>query len=119
MLRYRPGMRRRRPIDTSVVAGASLTLLALAVSGCFTTAADFGDDAETFIEDNDELREALFPDSDIGFTTATCVDPTSQDVGTTFPCTATDGNGEVWEFEIVITGSSQYDVDVARRPAGS
>jgi hypothetical protein len=100
-------------------AGVSLTLLALCVTGCFTTAGDFGDDAETFIESDEALRDALFPDSDTGFTTVTCVDPANQDVGTTFPCTATDGNGDVWEFEIVITGSSEYDVNLARRPADS
>jgi hypothetical protein len=97
--------------------GASLALLTIGVAGCFTTAADFGDDAETFIVENDELREALVPGS--SFTTATCVDPENQDVGTTFVCTAIDGDGEVWEFEIVITGSSEYDVNVARRPTGS
>jgi hypothetical protein len=101
-------------------AGApSLVLLALVVSGCFTTAADFGDDAETFIASNEELRATLFPDSDTGFTTVTCVDPENQDVGTAFPCTATDGDGEIWEFEIVITGSNEYDVNLARRPDGS
>jgi hypothetical protein len=99
--------------------GVALAVLAMGVAGCFTTAADFGDDAETFIESNDELRDALFADADAGFTTATCVDPANQNEGTTFACTATDTNGEVWEFEIVITGSSEYEVSVTRRPAGS
>jgi hypothetical protein len=99
--------------------GASLALLAVGLSGCFTTAADFRDDAETFIAEDDELREALFPGSETGFAAVTCDDPADQDVGTTFPCTATDDNGEVWEFEIVITGSSEYDVNIARRPADS
>jgi hypothetical protein len=106
-------------VRTSRGAGAALAIVAVGLSGCFTTAADFGDDAETFIEDDAELREALFPDSDTGFDTATCVDPANQDEGTTFPCTATDGNGDVWEFEIVITGSNEYEVTVARRPDGS
>lgn len=100
-------------------AGAAFVLLAAGLTGCFTTAADFRDDAEAFIADDDELRAALFPDSDTGFATVTCVDPANQDVGTTFPCTATDDNGGVWEFEIVITGSSEYDVEVARRPVDS
>lgn len=94
-------------------------MLAAGLTGCFTTAADFGSDAETFIQEDDELRAALFPDSDVSFSSATCVDPENQDEGTTFPCTATDSNGDVWEFEIVITGSSEYEVNVARRPAGA
>ena len=87
--------------------------------GCFTTAADFQNDAEDFIEQNDELRAALFPDSDAALTTATCAEPPNQDEGTTFPCTATDTTGATWEFEIVITGSSEYEVNVARRPVES
>ena len=65
---------------------------------------------------DDDLRAALFPDSDDSFTTATCAEPENQDEGTTFACTATDTTGATWEFEIVITGSSEYEVNVARRP---
>jgi hypothetical protein len=121
MLRYRPEMRRsrRRPFDPPLVGVASLAVLTVGLAGCFTTAADFRNDAETFIEENDELREALFSGSDTSFETATCVEPENQDEGTTFPCTAIDSTGATWEFEIVITGSSEYEVNVARRPAGS
>jgi hypothetical protein len=89
------------------------------LAGCFTTAADFQSDAENFIEQNDELRTALFPDSDDRFTIAACAEPANQDEGTTFACTATDTTGATWEFEIVITGSSEYEVNVARRPVDS
>ena len=101
------------------MSAAALAVLAGSVTGCFTTAADFGNDAETFIEQNDELRVALFGDSGTSFETATCVAPENQDEGTTFPCTAIDTDGDSWEFEIVITGSSEYEVNVSRRPAGS
>jgi hypothetical protein len=87
-----------------------------ALSGCFTTTADFRNDAETFIVENPELRAALFPGTDATFSTATCAEPANQDEGTTFPCTAIDSNGDTWEFEIVISGSTEYDVNVARRP---
>jgi hypothetical protein len=89
------------------------------LAGCFTTAADFRTDAETFIEQNDNLRDALFPATDDSFTTATCAEPENQNEGTTFACNATDTTGATWEFEIVITGSSEYDVNVARRPVES
>jgi hypothetical protein len=98
---------------------ALLATLSVGLTSCFTTAADFRNDAETFIEENDELREALFSGSDTAFETATCAEPTNQDEGTTFPCTAIDSMGDTWEFEIVITGSSEYEVNVARRPVGS
>ena len=111
--------RRRRPFHTPLSAAASLAVLAGTLAGCFTTAADFRNDAETFIEENDELREALFSGSDTAFETATCVEPENQDEGTTFPCTAIDTTGATWEFEIVITGSSEYEVNVARWPADS
>jgi hypothetical protein len=119
MLRYRPEMRRarRRPLRTPLLSVASLAVLTMGLAGCFTTTADFRNDAETFIEENDELREALFSGSDTAFETATCVEPGNQDEGTTFPCTAIDSEGATWEFEIVITGSTEYEVNVARQPS--
>ncbi len=93
--------------------------LGAVLAGCFTTAADFRTDAEDFIEQNEELRGALFPATEDSFTTATCAEPENQDEGTTFACTATDTTGAAWEFEIVITGSSEYEVNVARRPVDS
>lgn len=86
------------------------------LAGCFTTTADFRTDAETFIVENAELRDALFPETDATISSATCAEPANQDEGTTFPCTAIDSNGAAWEFEIVISGSTEYEVNVARRP---
>lgn len=103
----------------SLVSAAALVALAGVVAGCFTTAADFRNDAEEFIEQDDELRAALFPDTADSITSATCAEPANQDEGTTFPCTATDTAGATWEFEIVITGSNEYEVNVARRPDGA
>ncbi len=118
--RYGPGMRRpRRPFERNRSSLASLAVLTVGLAGCFTTTADFRSDAEAFIVENDDLRTALFEDSDTSFTTATCVEPENQNEGTPFACTAIDSNGDSWEFEIVITGSSEYDVNVARRPVGS
>ena len=111
--------RRQRSRTRGWSSAAAIGALTAGLAGCFTTAADFRTDAETFIEDDDELRVALFPDSADRFTTATCAEPENQDEGTTFSCTATDTTGASWEFEIVITGSSRYDVNVTRRPVGS
>ena len=102
-----------------MVAVASLAGLVAGVTGCFTTAADFRSDAETFIQEDEDLRAALFPDTDSTFTSATCVEPENQDVGATFSCTATDSTGDTWEFEVEITSSTEYEVNVARQPTGS
>lgn len=106
-------MRATRP---TLALGLLLGAGAIGLTGCFTTAADFGNDAETFIVENEELRAALFAETDTSFVRATCVDPKNQDVGTTFACTATDSDDDVWEFEIVITGSTEYEVNVSRFP---
>ena len=39
-----------------------------------------------------------------------------QNAGTTFPCTAIDENGEIWEFSAEIGGGGTYEVIVARDP---
>ena len=98
---------------------AAMAVSAFGLSGCFTTSADFRTDAETFIVEDVGLREATFPDADATFVTATCAEPENQDEGTRFPCKAVDSSGDTWEFEIVITGSSGYDVNITRRPLGS
>lgn len=93
---------------------------AAGLSGCFTTSADFADDAETFIENDIELRDTLRAQGQLDptaeFETASCTDPANQNEGTAFPCTATDSTGAVWEFEIVITGTNEYEVNLSRAP---
>jgi hypothetical protein len=108
-------MRRRGQL----IATAAMIALPAGLSACFTSAADFQKDAETFILENDELREALLSEADERFVEATCAEPSSQDEGTTFACTATDSSGETWEFEIEITSSSEYEVNLTRAPAES
>ncbi len=85
---------------------------ALVLAGCFTTTADFKNDAEQFILENEGLAEGV----GTGFTSATCQEPENQDTGTTFPCTAIDDQGRSWEFSIEITGSNEYEVNVSRFP---
>jgi hypothetical protein len=101
----------------TLLATVAMVALPIGMSACFTTAADFQDDAETFIVENDELREALLSEADARFVDATCDEPANQDEGTTFACTATDSNGATWEFEIEITSSSEYEVNLSRAPA--
>jgi len=97
----------------TVGASVATVLAAAALAGCFTTAADFRSDAEAFILDNEDLAEAL----DTTFTEATCAEPQSQAVGSTFDCDAVDADGRPWEFQIVITATNEYEVNVSRRPS--
>lgn len=115
-MRYRREMPARQPLAS--IAALAIAL-AVGLTGCFTTAADFSDDAESYIIENDTLSNALFPDSDTTFTAATCDEPADQEVETRFACTATDSDGGEWEFTMVITGSSDYEVNVARYPEGA
>lgn len=96
-----------------VVASAVLMAGAAALSGCFTSTADFQGDAETFILENEELATVL----ETEFTEATCAEPQSQAVGSTFDCDAVDVEGRPWEFQIVITATNEYEVNVSRRPS--
>lgn len=93
-------------------AALPLLLASSLLSACFTTAADFKNDAEDFIEENVGLSEALGVD----FVLAACEEPTSQDVGTTFACTAQDDQNRTWEFVVEITDSNEYEVNLARQP---
>lgn len=102
--------RRMRSVPATIAAGV---LAACALAGCFTAAADFQADAETFILENEELADAL----ETTFADATCAEPQSQAVGSTFDCDAVDAEGRPWEFQIVITATNEYEVNVSRRPS--
>jgi len=95
----------RRPALVVVVAAVSL-------AGCFTSTADYRKKAERFIVENPGVAEGL----GVALVSATCVEPTNQDVGTTFACTATDENGDTWGFEVEIGESNRIDVSVSDRP---
>lgn len=84
----------------------------LLLAGCFTTTADFKNDAEDFIVENENLSDSL----EVAFTSATCQEPERQDVGTMFTCDAVDDQNRTWEFTIEITGENEYEVNVSRFP---
>lgn len=88
------------------------TLGALALSGCFTTAADFRAEAETFILEDETVADGL----GVALVSATCDEPADQEVGTVFDCTAIDANGDEWGFEVEIAESDSIDVSVSERP---
>jgi hypothetical protein len=101
---------RHNILTPSVVLAA-----ALALSGCFTSTSDFQNEAEKFILEDEGLAEAV----ETTFTTAECEEPVDQNPDTTFTCIAIDGEGEEWEFEIVILDSDEYEVNVSRFPTST
>jgi chloramphenicol-sensitive protein RarD len=79
---------------TAAVAVAAAAVL----SSCGAGAAEFRRQAEAFIESRD-MRDA----QGHTYSNATCEEPTSTDVGTTFTCTALDEQRRDWEFTVVVT----------------
>ena len=92
------------------LAFASIAVVSLA--GCFTSTADYREEAETFIVENAGVADGI----GVALVSATCAEPANQEVGTTFACTATDENGDTWGFEVEIGESNRIDVSVSDRP---
>jgi hypothetical protein len=101
---------------------ALLAVGSIGLSGCFTTSSDYQRDAEEFIVGDEDLRLELFAVGESltadtpKFTSATCDDPQSQDVGTTFLCTAKDTDDGDWVFQVEIQESNTYGITVSRQP---
>lgn len=98
----------RVPARSCIAAVAAAVLL----GGCFTSTADFANDAEDFI------AEQVASQLDVDFLSVDCDEPARQDVGTRFACTATDTSGGVWTFDNEITAENEFTVNLDRRPDG-
>ncbi len=83
---------------------------AVALSGCFTSTADFKTDAETFIV------ERVAPEVEAEFTSVNCDEPLDQQIDTRFACQAIDADGGVWEFDNVIDAEGEFTVNISQRP---
>jgi hypothetical protein len=93
------------------------TIVAMVASGvvllgaCSADEKDFKDEGESYIESED-FTSAL--EGSIGvavtFTDASCDEPSSTDVGTTYTCTATGDDGVEYTFEVEITDDSELTV---------
>jgi hypothetical protein len=94
----------------------SVTALALAcaLSGCFTTTADYQQKAEEFIVEDEDVAATL----GVTLVSATCEEPADQEVGTVFACTAVDDTGETWGFDVEIAESDRIELTVSDQPAG-
>lgn len=90
-----------RPIANIVclVVGSSVLV------ACSTSPGDFKSEGEKFIQSPELAQEAGYK-----FSKATCEEPVSTTVGSQFSCTATDNDGDDWEFVIEITGERELTV---------
>ncbi len=68
---------------------------------------DFRSDAEDFLESDGGAVESQLG---VGLDRASCEEPVSTDVGTTFACTAVVDDGVTYEFSVEITGDDSYQV---------
>jgi hypothetical protein len=80
----------------------AVALVALAACSADTT--DYRSQTEDFITDNAEVQEFIGVD----VVEATCVEPSSTEVGTEYTCEAVDADGEVWDFEVTINADDQF-----------
>lgn len=102
-----------RKTTASIIAIAA----ALGLAACSRDTGDFQSAAEDYIEsDNDEFVRAINetlqagddpPDENVEFDEATCEEPESTDVGTTYACTATDNTDTLWDFDVEITDDDE------------
>lgn len=90
----------RRTVVLCTLAGASLSTV-----GCSTSSGDFKSEGEKFLQSPELAQEAGYK-----FSNAECEDPSSTTVGTQFSCTATDNDGDDWEFVVEITGERELTV---------
>lgn len=88
-----------------VIGALTIGLGALVVSSCSTTPADYKSEGEKFLQSPELAKEAGYK-----FSRAKCAEPTSTSVGTQFTCTATDNDGDDWEFVVEVTGDRELTV---------
>jgi hypothetical protein len=89
-----------------------LVTAAVGVGGCFTTTADYRQEAEDFIVADDAIAGEL----GVAMVSATCDEPADQESGTTFACTAIDADGAEWGFDVEIRDGNRFGVRVSAFP---
>ncbi len=80
----------------------------LLLTSCFTTAADFQKEAASFIAEDEGIAEVL----EVTMASATCEEPSSRAIGTTFRCEAEDTDGGSHSFVVEITGDTSFEVTI-------
>ena len=90
----------------TLIAIAGIAAIA-GFAACSPDSTDFKSEGEDFLEDTDG---DVASGTGFTFSDADCEKPSSTDEGTTYDCTATDDEGDVWDFSIEITGERELTV---------
>lgn len=94
-----------RYVSVRTIPVTAAILITGMLSGCSTSPQDFKTEGENFLQSPELAQEAGYK-----FSRAKCEEPGSTTVGTQFTCTATDNDGDDWEFVIEITGDRELTV---------
>lgn len=94
-----------RHVSHRIVPMAAVILVVGTLSACTTSPQDFKAEGEKFLQSPELAQEAGYK-----FSRAKCEEPASTSVGSQFTCTATDNDGDDWEFVIEITGERELTV---------
>lgn len=94
-----------RYVPNRIITVTAVILAAGTLSACSTSPQDFKTEGEKFLQSPELAQEAGYK-----FSRAKCEEPASTAVGTQFTCTATDNDGDNWEFVVEITGERELTV---------
>jgi hypothetical protein len=94
-----------RHVSNRIIPATAVIVVAGMLSGCSTSPQDFKTEGEKFLQSPELAQEAGYT-----FSRAQCEEPASTTVGTRFTCTATDNDGDDWEFVVEITGERELTV---------
>lgn len=97
-------MKTQKTFRSIITAGLVIVATTTLIS-CSTTPDDFKSEGEKFLQSPELAKEAGYR-----FSKADCEEPVSTSVGSQFSCTATDNDGDDWEFVIEITGERELTV---------
>ena len=91
--------------STKLLASTAVLATIAGLSACTASSGDYRREAEKYLESEDLAKEAGYR-----FDDAVCEEPSSREVGVQFSCSATDNDGDDWEFIVEITGSRAITV---------
>ena len=83
----------------TIIGGAML------MAACSASPADYRKETEKYLESDSLADEAGYR-----FSEAVCEQPSSENEGTQFSCSAVDNDGDEWEFIVEITGDREITV---------
>ncbi|MBM3799937.1 MAG: hypothetical protein FJW18_07680 [Actinobacteria bacterium] len=83
----------------------AITVGVMLMAACSASPADYRKETEKYLESDSLADEAGYR-----FSEAVCEQPSSENEGTQFSCSAVDNDGDEWEFIVEITGDREITV---------